>query len=35
MVLLLAGSLFGVYEHITNNIAFAIEIQPGATKINC
>lgn len=31
MVLLLAGSFFGIYEHITNNIAFALEIQPNAT----
>ena len=25
------GSLYGVYEHITNNIAFQLEIHPNAT----
>lgn len=31
MVLVIAGSLFGVYEHVYNNIAFEREIQPNAT----
>ena len=30
MVLLLAGSLFGIYEHVEGNLAFALEIRPGA-----
>jgi hypothetical protein len=28
--LLVAGSLFGVYEHIEHNLAFELEIRPGA-----
>lgn len=28
MVLVVCGSLFGIYEHLTNNIAFQREIQP-------
>lgn len=28
MALVILGSLFGVYEHVSNNIAFALEIQP-------
>jgi len=31
MGLLLLGSLFGVYEHIENNLAFELEIRPNAT----
>jgi len=30
MVIVGLGSLFGLYEHISNNIAFALEIRPGA-----
>lgn len=30
MVILLAGSLLGVYEHVENNITFAREIHPNA-----
>jgi hypothetical protein len=30
MVMLIAGSLFGVYEHIEHNLAFALEIRPNA-----
>jgi hypothetical protein len=30
MGLLLIGSLFGVYEHIEHNLAFELEIRPGA-----
>ncbi len=28
MMLTIVGSLFGIYEHVSNNIAFALEIQP-------
>lgn len=31
MALLMLGSLLGVYEHVTNNIAFELEIRPSAT----
>lgn len=31
MLLVICGSLFGVYEHVSNNIAFEREIQPNAT----
>lgn len=31
MGLLLAGSLFGVYEHLEHNLGFELEIRPGAT----
>jgi hypothetical protein len=31
MGLLLLGSLFGMYEHIENNLAFELEIRPNAT----
>lgn len=31
MVLVTAGSLYGVYEHVEHNVAFQREIQPGAT----
>ena len=31
MPLLILGSLFGVYEHIENNLAFELEIRPSAT----
>lgn len=27
---LIAGSLFGIYEHVEHNLAFALEIQPSA-----
>jgi hypothetical protein len=30
MAVLILGSLFGVYEHIQGNLAFALEIRPGA-----
>jgi hypothetical protein len=30
MGLLLLGSLFGVYEHLEGNLAFELEIRPGA-----
>ncbi len=28
MTVVILGSLFGIYEHVSNNIAFALEIQP-------
>ncbi len=28
MTLVILGSLFGIYEHVSNNLAFALEIQP-------
>lgn len=28
MVLIVAGSLFGIYEHVSNNFAFEMEIYP-------
>lgn len=31
MGITLAGSLFGIYEHIEHNIGFALEIRPNAT----
>lgn len=31
MILVILGSLFGVYEHVSNNIAFEQEILPGAS----
>jgi hypothetical protein len=31
MLLVIVGSVFGVYEHVSNNIAFEREIQPNAT----
>lgn len=31
MLLVIVGSLFGIYEHVSNNIAFEREIQPGAS----
>jgi hypothetical protein len=31
MIIIIAGSLFGVYEHVSNNIGFLLEIQPNAT----
>jgi hypothetical protein len=31
MVVVILGSLFGIYEHVINNIAFEREIQPYAT----
>jgi hypothetical protein len=30
MGLLMAGSLFGIYEHLANNLAFELDIRPGA-----
>lgn len=33
MVAVIAGSLFGVYEHVTNNIAFEREIAPTAPML--
>ena len=30
MVVTILGSLFGIYEHISNNIAFRLEIRPNA-----
>lgn len=32
MLLVIAGSLFGIYEHVSNNVAFEREIQPNATS---
>ena len=32
MVLVIAGSVFGVYQHVSNNIAFEMEILPGASS---
>jgi hypothetical protein len=32
MIIIVAGGLFGVYEHISNNSAFLLEIQPNATS---
>jgi hypothetical protein len=32
MVIVIAGSAFGVYEHISNNIHFALEIQPNLSS---
>ena len=29
MILMIAGSLLGIYEHVSGNIAFAQEIRPG------
>lgn len=31
MLLAIAGSLFGIYQHVANNVAFEREIQPNAT----
>lgn len=31
MLLVIAGSLFGIYQHVSNNIAFEREIQPNST----
>ena len=31
MGLMMLGSLIGVYQHLVNNIAFQIELKPGAT----
>jgi hypothetical protein len=31
MLLVIVGSLFGIYEHVYNNVAFEREIQPNAT----
>jgi hypothetical protein len=28
MVAILLGSLFGIYEHVSNNLAFELEIYP-------
>jgi hypothetical protein len=33
MTLVAAGGLFGMYEHIANNVAFQQEIQPSATTV--
>ena len=30
MLLVVAGSLFGVYEHVSNNLAFRMEVNPNA-----
>lgn len=32
MVLVIVGSVFGVYQHVSNNIAFEMEILPGASS---
>lgn len=32
MALLVLGSFFGIYEHVENNLAFELEIQPNATS---
>jgi hypothetical protein len=31
MLLVIVGSIFGIYEHVSNNIAFEREIQPNST----
>jgi len=31
MLVVIVGSVFGIYEHVSNNIAFEKEIQPNAT----
>lgn len=31
MVVLAAGALYGIYEHVSHNIAFELEIRPTAT----
>jgi hypothetical protein len=31
MVVLVLGSLFGVYEHLASNVSFELEMRPGAT----
>lgn len=31
MVLMVLGSAFGIYEHLTHNFAFELEIRPNAT----
>jgi hypothetical protein len=31
MILVIVGSVFGIYQHVSNNIAFEREIQPNAT----
>jgi hypothetical protein len=31
MLLLIVGSMFGIFEHVSNNISFEREIQPNAT----
>ena len=31
MFVVIVGSLFGIYQHVSNNIAFEREIQPNAT----
>jgi hypothetical protein len=31
MILVIVGSLFGIYQHVSNNIAFEREIQPNST----
>jgi hypothetical protein len=31
MLLVIVGSLFGIYEHVSNNLAFEREIQPNST----
>jgi hypothetical protein len=30
MLLIIIGSVFGIYEHIANNVAFELEIRPNA-----
>ena len=32
MLVIIVGSMFGIYEHVSNNIAFELEIQPNATS---
>jgi hypothetical protein len=32
MLVVIVGSLFGIYEHVSNNIAFEREIQPNSTS---
>lgn len=31
MLVVIVGSLFGIYEHVSNNVAFEREIQPNST----
>ena len=35
MALLVAGSLFGIYEHVEANVAFELDIRPGAAVSRC
>ena len=32
MLIVIAGSVFGIYQHISNNVSFALEIQPNLSS---